>query len=84
VRSLSGNTSGNRKRIVQGSEHVEQSRVEDLIMAEQNAVADEILLDIKVADASKLYKFYLNQEQKILGAVAVILFLTLWSSWAGR
>ena len=39
---------------------------------------DEILLDVKVADASKLYKFYLNQEKKILGSVAVLLFLCAW------
>jgi NitT/TauT family transport system permease protein len=49
-------------------------------MAEQ---VEELLLDVRVADASKLYKFYLNQEQKILGAVAVILFLTLWEFMGG-
>ncbi len=49
-------------------------------MAEQ---VEDLLLDVRVADASKLYKFYLNQEQKILGAVAVILFLTLWEFMGG-
>ena len=46
-------------------------------MANQ-AAQDEILLDIRVAEASALYKFYLNQEKKILGTIAVILFLTTW------
>lgn len=40
-------------------------------------MAEEVLLDVKVADASNLYKFYLSQEKKILGSIAVILFLTL-------
>jgi NitT/TauT family transport system permease protein len=43
----------------------------------------EILLDVKIAGASKLYKFYLNQEKKILGTLAVILFLTLWEFMGG-
>ena len=52
-------------------------------MAEQNVTAEEVLLDVKIADASNLYKFYLNQEKKILGALAVILFLTLWEFMGG-
>lgn len=52
-------------------------------MADQNVAAEEALLDVKVADASKLYKFYLLQEKKILGALAVILFLTLWEFMGG-
>ena len=44
-------------------------------MADQT---QELLLDIKVAEASKLYKFYLNQEKKILGTAAVVIFLTIW------
>jgi ABC-type nitrate/sulfonate/bicarbonate transport system permease component len=40
--------------------------------------AKEMLLDIRAADASKLYKFYLNQEKKILGTVSVVLFLAVW------
>ena len=36
---------------------------------------DESLLDIKIAEASRLYKFYLNQEKKILGTLSVALFL---------
>jgi len=40
--------------------------------------AKEMLLDARVADASKLYKFYLNQEKKILGTVSVVLFLAVW------
>ena len=52
-------------------------------MAEQNAMAEDVLLDVRVADASNLYKFYLNQEKKILGSVAVILFLTLWEFMGG-
>ena len=35
-------------------------------MAEQNVMAEEVLLDVKVADASNLYKFYLSQEKKDL------------------
>ena len=45
-------------------------------MADQ--AAEERLLDVRVAEASALYKFYLNQEKKILGTAAVILFLTVW------
>ena len=47
-------------------------------MANQNETAQEVLLDIKVADASRWYKFYLNQEKKILGTVAVGIFLIVW------
>ena len=46
-------------------------------MANQTA-QEELLLDVRVAEASSLYKFYLIQEKKILGAAAVILFLTTW------
>ncbi|MGN6734317.1 MAG: ABC transporter permease [Candidatus Binatia bacterium] len=46
-------------------------------MANQTA-QEELLLDVRVAEASSLYKFYLIQEKKILGAAAVILFLTAW------
>jgi len=52
-------------------------------MAEQNVMAEEVLLDVKIADVSNLYKFYLNQEKKILGSIAVILFLTLWEFMGG-
>ncbi len=44
---------------------------------------DEVLLDVKVAEASRLYKFYLNQEKKILGTSAVIVFLFLWEFMGG-
>lgn len=47
-------------------------------MADQSESAQDLLLDIKVAEASALYKFYLNQEKKILGTTAVIIFLTIW------
>jgi NitT/TauT family transport system permease protein len=43
-----------------------------------HAAQEETLLDIRVAEASAAYKFYLNQERKILGTTAVILFLTVW------
>ena len=46
-------------------------------MASQTA-QEELLLDVRVAEASTLYKFYLIQEKKILGAAAVIVFLTAW------
>src|SRR3989304_3183786 len=42
-----------------------------------NQAAEEQLLDIRVAEASAAYKFYLNQEKKILGTSAVIIFLTI-------
>ena len=41
---------------------------------------EEQLLDIRVAEASAAYKFYLNQEKKILGSTAVIIFLLVWES----
>src|SRR5258706_5178431 len=47
---------------------------------------EEQLLDISVAEASAAYKFYLNQEKKILGGTAVVLFLLTWESignWFG-
>ncbi len=47
-------------------------------MADQTQSAQEILLDVRVAEASRLYKFYLNQEKKILGTLAVAVFLFLW------
>jgi len=47
-------------------------------MADQNMATDEVLLDVRVAEASKLYKFYLNQEKKILGMLSVGLFLLAW------
>ena len=47
-------------------------------MANQNESAHELLLDVKVAEASRWYKFYLNQEKKILGSVAVGIFLIIW------
>jgi ABC-type nitrate/sulfonate/bicarbonate transport system permease component len=39
---------------------------------------EPLLLDVKIAEASRLYKFYLNQEKKILGTISVALFLVLW------
>jgi ABC-type nitrate/sulfonate/bicarbonate transport system permease component len=45
-------------------------------MADQ--AAEEQLLDVRVAEASALYKFYLNNEKAILGTVAVSLFLAVW------
>ena len=53
-------------------------------MAEQNMTAqEEVLLDVRVAEASWLYKFYLNQEKKILGTTAVVIFLTIWELVGG-
>jgi NitT/TauT family transport system permease protein len=46
-------------------------------MAHQT-VQQEVLLDVRVAEASRLYKFYLNQEKKLLGTVAVVIFFTIW------
>ena len=44
----------------------------------QSAQQEERLLDVRVAEASSAYKFYLNQEAKILGTISVTLFLTIW------
>ena len=44
-------------------------------MADRNESTEELLLDVRVAEASKLYKFYLSQEKKILGAAGVMIFL---------
>jgi ABC-type nitrate/sulfonate/bicarbonate transport system permease component len=44
----------------------------------QQAAQEETLLDVRVAEASAAYKFYLNQEKKILGTAAVAVFLTVW------
>src|SRR5438445_4437169 len=46
-------------------------------MADQLA-QEEVLLDVRLAEASALYKFYLNQEKKILGTISVVIFLTIW------
>lgn len=48
-----------------------------------NGTAEEGLLDVKVADASRLYKFYLNQEKKLLGLLSVSVFLVLWEFMGG-
>src|SRR5882757_1649891 len=51
-----------------------------------HAAQEEQLLDIRVAEASAAYKFYLNQERKILGTIAVVGFLLTWETignWAG-
>jgi len=47
-------------------------------MANQENAAEELLLDVKVAEASRLYKFFLNHEQAILGGASVTVFLILW------
>lgn len=47
-------------------------------MANQNETTQEVLLDVRVADASHWYKFYLNQEKKILGTLSVGIFLIIW------
>lgn len=43
----------------------------------------ETLLDVKVADSSKLYRLYVNQEKKIFGTTAVIVFLIIWELVGG-
>ncbi|HWP58796.1 MAG TPA: ABC transporter permease [Candidatus Acidoferrales bacterium] len=45
--------------------------------------AEETLLDVRVAEASKLYKFYLNQEKVILGTASVGLFFLIWELVGG-
>ncbi len=44
---------------------------------------EELLLDIRVAEASWFYKFYLNQERKILGMLSVAIFLIAWELVGG-
>lgn len=44
---------------------------------------EELLLDVRVAEASWFYKFYLNQERKILGMISVALFLITWELVGG-
>jgi ABC-type nitrate/sulfonate/bicarbonate transport system permease component len=45
-------------------------------MADQ--AQEELLLDVRVAEASAAYKFYLNNEKVILGTSSVAIFLTAW------
>ncbi len=47
-------------------------------MANETESTQELLLDVKVAEASRLYKFYLKHEKQILGSIAVGLFLAVW------
>jgi ABC-type nitrate/sulfonate/bicarbonate transport system permease component len=44
---------------------------------------EEVLLDVRVAEASWLYKFYLNHERKILGMLSVTFFLLIWEFMGG-
>jgi NitT/TauT family transport system permease protein len=41
---------------------------------------EEQLLDVRVAEASSSYKFYLNYEKPILGSTAVVIFLLAWET----
>ena len=45
-------------------------------MADYNQAAEELLLDVRVAEASAAYKFYLNHEKAILGSLAVVVAVT--------
>ncbi len=47
-------------------------------MARQENAAEELLLDVRIAEASRFYKFYLIHEKKILGTISVALFLIVW------
>src|SRR6267142_6914576 len=47
-------------------------------MANQSESTQELLLDVKVAESSRLYKFYLKQEKKMLGGLAIGVFLVIW------
>jgi ABC-type nitrate/sulfonate/bicarbonate transport system permease component len=44
---------------------------------------EEVLLDVRVAEASWLYKFYLNNEKAIIGIISVTVFLLLWEFMGG-
>ena len=52
-------------------------------MANEKTAGQELLLDVRIAEASSLYKFYLNYESAILGTSAVIIFLLVWESMGG-
>jgi ABC-type nitrate/sulfonate/bicarbonate transport system permease component len=47
-------------------------------MANRNESTEELLLDVRVAEASPLFKFYLNHEKAILGSASAIVFLIIW------
>jgi ABC-type nitrate/sulfonate/bicarbonate transport system permease component len=47
-------------------------------MANPETTGEELLLDVRVAEASPFYKFYLNYEKTILGTAGVATFLILW------
>ncbi|HSC41660.1 MAG TPA: ABC transporter permease [Candidatus Binatia bacterium] len=47
-------------------------------MAAHDESAQELLLDVRVAEASRIYKIYLANEKKILGTIAVAIFLIVW------
>jgi len=47
-------------------------------MAAHDETAQELLLDVRVAEASRIYKIYLAHEKKILGTIAVALFMIVW------
>ncbi len=47
-------------------------------MADTQQATEELLLDVRIAEAPRIYKFYLNQEKKILGGTAIALFLIVW------
>ena len=40
--------------------------------------SDQLLLDVRLAEASRFHKFYLNQEKKILGSLSIGIFLIAW------
>lgn len=40
--------------------------------------SDQLLLDVRLAEASRLHKFYLNQEKKVLGSLSIGIFLITW------
>ncbi len=53
-------------------------------MANENVTTqEEILLDVRVAEASWLYKLYLKNERKILGTTSVAIFLIIWELVGG-
>ena len=47
-------------------------------MAAHDETAQELLLDVRVAEASRIYKIYLANEKKILGTISVAIFLIIW------
>jgi NitT/TauT family transport system permease protein len=58
--------------------------IKDHSIADPSVTGDQdLLFDVSVAEASRFYKFYLQQQKKILGAASVTCFLLFWEFMGG-